>query len=213
MRRLRAVLLLPGGAVMRPFHLNRRIHLYLGLLLSPWFLMYGLSSIPFSHARFFQDRDRASGQSDWIERLRRSYEADIPSTGSLRPVGEKIMRDLGLSGAFGTYRQGADQVNVYVYSFWHSTQVGYNTRTRTLVVQDRRFRWHEFLTGMHAKGGFEQGSLHNAWGWVVDAVCIAMLLWVVTGIVMWVRLNSGRVWGWAALAGGLVSFVLFMWTL
>ena len=34
-------------------HLNRRVHLYLGLALLPWFFMYGISSLPFAHNQFF----------------------------------------------------------------------------------------------------------------------------------------------------------------
>ena len=38
-------------------HFNRRLHLYLGLCLLPWFLMYGASSIPFAHGQFFEARN------------------------------------------------------------------------------------------------------------------------------------------------------------
>ena len=34
-------------------HVNRRVHLYLGLFLLPWLFMYGISSLPFAHAPFF----------------------------------------------------------------------------------------------------------------------------------------------------------------
>ena len=42
-------------------HLNRRVHLYLGLALLPWFFMYGISSLPFAHNQFFERRDAAKG--------------------------------------------------------------------------------------------------------------------------------------------------------
>jgi hypothetical protein len=195
---------------MRTFHLNRRIHLYLGLMLLPWFLMYGISSIPFSHAEYFQERDRAKGLPDWIPRFERDYDIEVPTEGTLRPVGARIMADTGLQGAFGTYRAGPDQVNVYVYSFWKSTQVKYRVREKKLIAEDRRFRWREFFTGMHARGGFQQGGLQNLWSVVVDLVCIGMALWVVTGFVMWWRLQARRFWGWLALAGGTVAFSVFL---
>jgi hypothetical protein len=198
---------------MKLFHLNRRIHLYFGLSLLPWFLMYGLSSIPFSHARYFDDRDRAKGLPLWNVRFERDYEIEIPKEGSLRPLGAKIMKDAGLEGAFGAYRQGRNQINVYVYTFWKSTQLKYFVNEKKLVAEDRRFRWEHFLTGMHARGGFEQGGLQNLWSWVVDLVCLAMILWVVTGVVMWWRLQKRRTWGWVVLCAGAVSFGLFLWTL
>ena len=194
-------------------HLNRRLHLYLALALLPWFFLYGVSSVPFSHAQFFDQRAKATGQPDWIKRFERPYDLEIPAQGDLRPIGARIMADTGLTGAFGAYRQGAGQINVYVYTFWKSTQVKYFIAEKKLVAEDKRFRWDHFLTGAHAKGGFEQGGLHNLWGVVIDLVCLGMLLWVATGLFMWWKLPSTRRWGWLALAAGLGTFSAFLFTL
>lgn len=195
---------------MKLLHLARRTHLYLGLGLLPWFLVYAVSSIPFSHNQYFESLDKAKGLPNWTPRFERKYEIFIPQTGSLRPVGARILRDTGLEGAFGTYRQGPNQINVYVHSFWKSTQVKYFIAEKRLVAEDKRFRWDHFLTGMHAKGGFEQGGLHDVWGAIVDLVCLGMLLWVVTGLLMWWKLPSSRLWGWVALIAGCASFALFL---
>jgi hypothetical protein len=191
-------------------HVCRRIHLYLGLGLLPWFFMYALSSIPFSHNQYFEGIDKAKGLPGWTPRFERTYEIAIPNEGSLRPVGEKVLRDTGLEGAFGTYRQGPNQVNVYLHSFWKSTQIKYFIAEKKLVAEDKRFRWDHFLTGMHAKGGFEQGGMHNVWGIIVDVVCLGMLLWVLTGVLMWWNLPSTRGWGWVAVIAGVVSFAGFL---
>jgi hypothetical protein len=175
--------------------------------------MYGLSSIPFSHARYFDERDRTKGLPLWETRFERDYDIAIPAEGSLRPVGEKIMKDAGLEGAFGVYRQGPNQIHVYIYTFWKSTQLKYLVAEKKLVAEDRRFRFEHFLTGMHARGGFEQGGLQNLWSWIVDLVCLAMVLWVVTGLVMWWRLQQRRTWGWVALFAGAASFCVLLWVL
>lgn len=195
---------------MKWLHLCRRAHLYLGLGLAPWFLMYAVSSIPFSHGPFFDKLDKAKGLPNWTPRFERTYEIEIPGGGGLRPVGAKILKDCGIEGAFGVYRQGADQVNVYVHTFWKSTQLKYFPKERRLVAEDKRFRWDHFFTGMHAKGGFEQGGLHDLWGAIVDLVCAAMVLWVVTGLLMWWMLPGTRKWGWAALGAGLCGFALLL---
>jgi uncharacterized RDD family membrane protein YckC len=82
------------------------------------------------------------------------------------------------------------------------------------VVEDRRFAWNEFLTGMHARGGFHQdGFWQDAWAVVVDIVCFAFLVWVATGLIMWWGIPSHRGWGWVAIGGGLLAFAVFMATL
>ncbi len=195
---------------MTLLHLSRRTHLYLGLGLLPWFLTYAVSSIPFNHNQHFESLDQEKGLPNWTPRFDRRYEIAVPESGSLRSTGARIMRDSGLQGAFGTYRQGPNQINVYVHTFWKSTQLKYFIAEKRLVAEDKRFRWDHFLTGMHAKGGFEQGGLHDGWGGLVDLVCLGMLLWVLTGLLMWWKLPSSRWWGWVALASGCASFMLFL---
>ena len=191
-------------------HINRRLHLYLALFLLPWFLMYGVSSLPFAH-QYFDEQDKAKGLPTWTKRFERDYSIEIPSEGGLRAVGAKIMQDNGLDGAYGAYRQGPNQVNVYVYTFWRSTEVKYLINEKKLMAEDRRFRWDHFLTGMHAKGGFEQeGALHTFWSVLVDVVCLGMLLWVITGVTMWWKLPSTRLWGWVAVVSGVGAFGVFL---
>ncbi|MEZ5353618.1 MAG: hypothetical protein R2762_13350 [Bryobacteraceae bacterium] len=192
-------------------HLNRRTHLYLGMFLMPWFFMYGLSSIPFAHGAYFEALDKAKGLPLWEPRFEKTYELEIPEQGPLRPVGAKVLADHGLSGTHGTYRQGPNQVNIYIYSFWKSTQLKYFIAEKKLVAEDRRFRLDHFLTGMHAKGGFEQdGFFEKFWGVMVDVVCLGLLLWVMSGVYMWWSLPGLRQWGSVALAGGIATFLVFL---
>ncbi len=190
---------------------NRRAHLYLGLGLLPWFLLYGVSSIPFAHSQYFEELDKAKGLPLWKLREERAYRIEVPAEGDLRAVGAKIMEDFGLEGSFGTYRQGERQVNVYIHTFLKSTQVKYFVEEGRVTVEERRFRWDHFLTGMHARGGFEQdGWLTKAWGVVVDVVVVGMAWWVVSGLIMWWKLPGKRRWGWVALGLGVGSWVVFM---
>ena len=193
-------------------HLNRRTHLYLGMALLPWFLMYGLSSIPFAHTAFFDRRDAAKGLPMWT--LRATHTVDLPvpeGPEELRALGATLLRQADVStSSFGVYRQSPTQVNVYAYSFRHSTQLKYFTDQKRMTVEDRRFRWDHFLTGMHARGGFDQeGLLDRSWSVIVDLVCAAILLWIATGLYMWWGLPASRAWGWLTIAAGATTFVFF----
>ena len=192
-------------------HLNRRIHLYLGLLFLPWFLMYAISSLPFSHAVYFQDR---FGKPEWETRFERTYEIQISPDADLRKIGAQILRENGLQGNFGVYQPNPEQLNIYMLDFISPTQVNYFSTERRLVVADRKFNLNAFLTGMHARGGFGQDSfLSDAWGVMVDFVCIGMLTWIASGIYMWWALQQTRRWGLAALGSGVLSFTFFLWAL
>jgi len=193
-------------------HLNRRLHLYLGLALLPWFFMYGISSVPFAHNQFFEQRDAAKGLPLWTLRAERTLDVPVPQdTAGLRAFGATLLKDAGVAAtSYGTYRQTPTQINVYAYSFWTSTQLKYDSDRKKLTVEDRRFRWDHFLTGMHARGGFEQeGFLQLSWSIVVDIVCVAMIVWIASGLVMWWELPGQRRWGWVAIVAGTASFLFF----
>ena len=193
-------------------HLNRRTHLYLGLGLLPWFLMYALSSIPFAHNQFFERRDAASGLPLWTLRATHTVEFPVPEDPeALRALGAALLATAGVPAkTYGVYRQSPTQLNVYAYSFRHSTQLKYFITEKRLTVEDRRFRWDHFLTGMHARGGFEQDSwLVRSWSVVVDLVCLAIVMWIASGLYMWWALPGSRRWGLAAIVAGALTFTFF----
>jgi len=192
---------------------NRRLHLYLALSLLPWFFMYGISSIPFAHNQFFEARDAAKRLPLWTLRSEHNLDVRVPEDpAELRSLGAALLEETGIQGtSFGAYRQSPTQVNVYSYSFWKSTQLKYFVDQKKLTVEeDRRFRWDHFLTGMHARGGFEQeGFLQVSWSVVVDLVCLGMIAWIASGLYMWWGLPGHRRWGWLAILAGTASFLVF----
>jgi hypothetical protein len=194
-------------------HLNRRTHLYLGLALLPWFFMYGLSSIPFAHSQYFDALDAAKQLPLWTMRMDRTVDLPVPGEDDrlMRAFGAAAMQEADLGGAsFGVYRQSPNQINVYAYSFMKSTQLKYFVDTKRLTVEDRRFRWDHFLTGMHARGGFEDERLFvRSWSVIVDLVCVAMIVWIASGLCMWWGLPGHRGWGWLAILAGTATLVVF----
>jgi len=183
---------------MNFLHLNRRTHLYLALFLLPWFLMYGLSSIPFAHNAWLHEM---YGPVKFTPRFDKHYEAEIPrDEEALKSFGERVVRENGLTGSWGTYRANPKQVNVYVHTFLSATQVTYFVDQQRLVATDRQFRWDNFLTGMHARGGFNHPlPLDDVWAVLVDLVCLGFLTWITTGLIMWWQLRGTRLWGFLAL--------------
>ena len=197
-------------------HLNRRTHLYLGLFLTPWVIMYAVSSIPFAHNDYFEQQDKARGLPLWTRTFEGSYDlGPIPGPGQLRPLGQRVVRDFHLEDAsFGVYQPNPKQLNIYVHTFWKVTQFQYFIEEHRLIAENRRFRWDHFLTSMHARGGFEdERFLPVAWSVVIDLVCLAFVLWIASGIYMWWSLPALRQRGWIALVGGVSSFALFLFRL
>ena len=193
-------------------HFNRRLHLYLGLCLLPWLFMYGVSSIPFAHGQFFQKRDEARQVPLWTVRLQRALDLPVPEDPlALRDFGRAVLQEVGVNAPnFGVGRPNRTTVNIYAFSFLQSTRVVYAIDQKKVTVEDRRFRFDQFLTGLHARGGFEQdGFLQDSWAVVIDLVSVALVLWIVSGLYLWWGVPGHRGWGWLAILAGAGSFLMF----
>lgn len=96
---------------------------------------------------------------------------------------------------------------MYVFDFWRQQHLIFYPSRKMLALENKRFRWDHFLTGLHARGGFEQdGFANTAWGVIVDLASVGFLVWVATGLVMWWQQPGHRRWGWVALGAGGVAF-------
>ena len=104
--------------------LNRRTHLYLGLFFLPWFFVYGLSSVPFSHnlSKLFDD-----GRPLWTDKFEKPFDKPIPEEEKHREFAAEILKEVGLEGAFGTYMPNPKELNVFLPAFISPLQVVYKT--------------------------------------------------------------------------------------
>ena len=89
--------------------------------------------------------------------------------------------------------------------------MSYFPEENRLVARDKGFRADQFISGMHATGGYgQERSINDAWAFVVDVVMVAVLLWAATGLYMWWKLGHARLWGAVALGSGIVVMTGFL---
>ena len=87
----------------------------------------------------------------------------------------------------------------------------YDVPSGILRADDQRFRLDLFLTRIHARSGYPQGDVLNyVWAVIVDLVCLALMLWVATGVYMWWKQPRLRRWGVVSLVAGLTTFIAFL---
>lgn len=197
---------------MKPFpHLVRRLHVYLALFCLPWFVMYGLSSLAFSHPDLFEtgaDLYNTAGDA-WTEEGSWPCTLAVPEAGPIpRDVAAELLQIAGLrEDAFGAYRANEHQIDVYIVAFWQTRRLSYRLEEQRLTLYRRKQVPQQILTGMHARAGYQHdGLLNDAWAVMVDLVCVGFLLWVLTGLYIWWQITRLRWWGAAGLLAGLVSF-------
>ena len=189
---------------------NRRTHLYLGLFLIPWLLMYGVSSLLISHNTWF----RSDQTPEWRPVFEREYHRSVPEGADLRGIAHEILKDCDLEGAFWAQRPTPNEIRISRFRFLDEIRLTYFIKDQRLKAERQHFRWNQVVTRLHIRGGFQQPTFWNTlWAVLVDVACVGIVLWVASGLVMWWRLGRLRLWGSLALGGGLLAFLLFLWRL
>jgi hypothetical protein len=190
--------------------INRRTHLYLGLFLVPWLLMYGVSSFIIIHESWF----RADKEPAWEPLFEKEYRRPSSKDEDLRPTAQAILKDCNLEGAFWTDKPDADTLRIDRFSFWGSTRLTFSIKAEKLKAERQRMRPNQAVVRMHFRGGYEQPTFWDKfWGFLVDLACIGIIVWVASGLLMWWRLPRLRAWGAVAVAAGAVSFLALILTL
>jgi hypothetical protein len=196
---------------MKRFDLfNRRTHLYLGMFVMPWLVMYGLSSFMLNHQAWFQ----SNPTPQWQLLFEREYHHSVPEQGELRGTAYEILKDTNLEGAFWVQRTKPDVLEINRFRFRDEIRLTYSMKDQRLRAERQQFEAGQVVHRLHFRGGFEQPTFfNNVWAVLVDVACVAILLWIASGLIMWWRLTRLRFWGAVALGGGLVSFILLIWQL
>lgn len=191
-------------------YLVRRTHLYLGLCLLPWVLLFAVSSIPLNHT--YQ-----SPPPNWTPLTDVPFTAEPPAEGEdIRAFGRMMMDAAGVSGGFYVNRVNPTQIFVHHPNVLHPVRIMYYSDRKRLVAERREFDFTQSLIDMHTRGGYSlDGFGDTVWAVFVDIVSVALIVWILSGLVMWWKLpGTGlRRWGWLALAGGALSFGVIMATL
>ena len=178
------------------YDLIRKIHLYSGLTLLAFVLMYFVSGYVMTHHDWFPGGDPRKTVRE--EPLASAPGADPEAYSAL------LQRQLGLSGKRQPPSRGKDGSWKFVYvrpGVTHEALVPASGDRVRITRSDQDTRGT--LVGLHRLHGYGGGWLYDLWAVVYDLSSAAMVLFAVSGIYLWYKLTKRRLLGWVLLA---VSF-------
>ena len=190
----------------------RRVHLYLGMLLIPWVLIYALSTFTFNHRDWF--RGQFNQPDSWAQLWKKEFKADVPrQQPKLKEWARSVLDENGIKGGFNV-RQNPQSVLINLIQFRNPIRVTYQKNEGQLLAEQKRTTLAEMMVRMHVRHGYgRDGVLYDSWAFVVDLVCFAIIAWVATGLYMWWKIPSTRKAGWMAILSGLATFLLLVLTM
>ena len=189
--------------------LLRRTHLYLGMLLLPWTLMYAVSTALFNHGAAAHGQPAAAAA--WTLLWEKDLSLDLPAGNEgLRETARRVLNEQGLQGPFGVQRQG-QRLTINLPNFRQPTRVTYDIAGKKLRAEQRHNSGLEVLMRLHERTGYGNGGvLNNLWAVIVDVFCVGTLAWIATGLYLWWKLSATRRWGFIAIGGGVVTIAILL---
>jgi len=176
----------------------RSVHLYTGLFLMPWMLIYAASAFFLNHGPAFRA---------WFDitppKLQLVREVDFAPLDSFPKIAKEqaaaMLQHLELEGAHRVLpaQSNARQLEILRIRGGGNYVVTWHRLDKKIVVQQQQpFSYIRLVNFLHFKAGYGQPyPAHIVWAVVVDVVALSIAFWALSGIYIWARRPKKRLLG------------------
>lgn len=190
---------------------TRDLHLYFGLFISPFLLLFAVSVFFLNHAKV------TPGQWTSVKTFQNiQVPADIDRVQGRDAIaaGKAILQQVGIDGEIG-FTRFARQSRHFVFPIsrpGREANIDVDVGARSVTVSSRRMSLWESLAYLHKMPGPHNVAIRgnwaptNAWRWAADATIYLTLFITLSGIYLWWSLRAERRVGLAMLAAGFLTF-------
>lgn len=190
---------------------TRDLHLYLGLFVSPFVVVFAVSVLFLNHAKV------NTGAVDSV----RTFDGILIPAALERAQGREavdlarqILDQVGVTGEIGfvRYRRAEQRLMIPVSKPGLETILDVDISKRTAVVSQRRTGIMESMAYLHKSPGPHNANLRGnwfwtrAWQWMADGTIYLVLFISATGLYLWFTIKAERRIGLVLLGGGAASF-------
>jgi len=187
----------------------RWIHLYTGLFLLPWILVYGTSAFCLNHNQWFIKKLNIT-PPHWEVVREVDFTPDDTFPREPSQQAQAIVKMVDLDGAHRILgKPTANQMIINRICASGNYRITWR-RPRSLVIVEKQksFSYYRLMHFLHFRGGYGQPYFaHITWAVIVDVVAVSMWLWVISGVYLWWRRTRKLALGVVCLAAGLLSFI------
>ena len=190
--------------------LVRRVHMFTGLFLTPWMLMYALSTLVMAH-REYVDSFYSSKNPALITERELDYSRSFSTNTPREQIAQQILQDLRIDGAHSV--SGGRNERPLVIQRQHALpqrRITFDASKSKIVIEKEERRASTFLERMHRRRGYnEPYTLEDTWGFTVDVAVVTMAFWSLSGVWLAWEIKRARFWAVLSFATGLGLFALF----
>src|SRR4051812_38588938 len=141
----------------------RRSHMYVALFLSPWLLMYALSTLAMNHRGIFVQKYGAGPAPFQVER-ELTYAGNFAPDTTPQDMARQILVSLDLDGAHAVNRRPDGSLVINRADLVSPRRITYTPLNQRLVVEKMEARPNALLDRFHRRRGFATGyALDTVW--------------------------------------------------
>ena len=191
---------------------TRDLHLYVGLFLSPFVLVYAVSAILLNHAALPWGSRAGPPLASHTIRV-----AVVDGENSL-DVAAQVRRQIGVRGEIGfvSRKPGSPRLSFPIETPGRTTRVRVDLAAGTATLERRESGVWDALIYLHKMPGPHNANIRGnwlftrLWGWLADGAVYALLFLSASGIYLWTALKADRRTGLVFLGAGVLSFALLV---
>jgi hypothetical protein len=187
--------------------LMRVSHLYTGLFLMPWMLVYAVSAFCLNHSGWFTETLHLA--PTWKVVRETSFVADARFPAAPTDQAEVILKHLALQGPLVIMDSPAAGPLTFIRlcAAGHYRITWHRPQSRLVVERQQPASFYSLVNSLHFQHGYRQPYFaHIAWAVILDAVAISTAVWVVSGVWLWARKPRKDPLGWLCMGVGSLLF-------
>jgi hypothetical protein len=196
------------------YKINKDIHLYSGLFISPFIIIFSISAIILNHDFI----DWQENWEDWSFSVDNNVDESIKfhlQDANIKKIdyAKNIIKQLNIKGEISNIF--GDSVIMYI----PVTKPGYRISIKADLISGmanihsekvnfwKKLIWLHKMPGPHNANIRGNWMFTKFWSSVVDLSVVCLFLSSITGIILWYRLKNERTLGLIALSIGILSIV------
>jgi hypothetical protein len=189
------------------YALIHSLHVYFGLFISPFIIIFGISVLTFTHMRLLNQIDPVKSLPEIRTRLDNIlyYPTDLGTA-------KAIIHQLNINGEIDFITKIDNQISFPVNKPGLKTRVVVNTKTDSVVITGqlegsvRAMNYLHIMPGQHNTAIRGNSHFMKSWRIVADLVVYFLISLILSGIYLWHSLESERNIGWFTIALGMLFF-------
>ncbi|MDN3656176.1 PepSY-associated TM helix domain-containing protein [Ferruginibacter paludis] len=185
----------------------RTLHLYIGLFVSPFVLIFSVSVLVLNHAGYLN-----SVMPVKVLPVIKTHLDKIPYDTSDLQTAKAIIQKLEIKGEIDFISQNDDHISFPVTLPGEITKIEVNKHTNDVLItrdEDGVFRATNYLhkmPGPHNTTIRGNATFMKIWRVLADTVVYLLLFLSASGIFLWYFLKAERKLGWLAIISGAIIF-------